>query len=39
MKDKIAKADAEDTATGKREGVHTAASRASEAKEDFVWEE
>ena len=39
VKKTIAKADAEDTATGKREGVHTAASRASETKEDFVWEE
>lgn len=39
VKKTIAKADAEDTATGKREGVHTAASRASEAKEDFIWEE
>ena len=35
----IASASAEDTATGKREGVSTASSRASEAKEDFVWEE
>lgn len=39
VKRSIAKADAEDTATGKREGVSTASSRASEAKEDFVWEE
>lgn len=39
VKRNISKADAEDTATGKREGVFTAASRASEAKEDFVWEE
>ena len=39
VKKTIAKADAEDTATGKREGVHTAASRASEAKADYVWEE
>ena len=39
VKRTIAKADAEDTATGKREGVHTAASRASEAKDDWVWEE
>ena len=39
VKKTIAKADAEDTATGKREGVHTAASRASEAKDDFEWEE
>ena len=35
----IAKANAEDTANGKREGVSTASSRASEAKEDFAWEE
>lgn len=35
----IAKASAEDSATGKREGVSTASSRASEAKEDFAWEE
>ena len=35
----IANASAEDTATGKREGVSTASSRASEAKEDFIWEE
>lgn len=35
----IANADANDTATGKREGVSTASTRASEAKEDFVWEE
>ena len=39
VKKTIAKADAIDRATGKREGVHTAASRASEAKADFVWEE
>lgn len=39
VKRNIAKADAEDTATGKREGVFTAASRASEAKEDFEWSE
>lgn len=39
VKRSIAKADAEDTATGKREGVSTASSRASEAKEDWVWEE
>ena len=35
----IAKANAEDTANGKREGESTASSRASEAKEDFAWEE
>ncbi len=35
----IAKADAVDSADGKREGVATASSRASEAKEDFAWEE
>lgn len=35
----IANASAEDTATGKREGVSTASSRASEAKEDYIWEE
>ncbi len=39
VKRSIAKANKEDSATGKREGVHTAASRASEAKEDWVWEE
>lgn len=39
VKRSIAKADAEDTATGKREGVSTASSRASEAKEDFEWVE
>lgn len=39
VKKNIAKANKEDTATGKREGVHTAASRASESKDDFVWEE
>ena len=39
VKKTIAKADKEDTATGKREGVSTASSRASEAKEDYVWEE
>lgn len=33
----IAKANADDTATGKREGVSTASSRASEAKEDYEW--
>ena len=35
----IAKATAVDNATGKREGVATASARASEAKEDLVWEE
>lgn len=35
----IAKADALDNATGAREGVATASARASEAKEDLVWEE
>ncbi len=35
----IAKATAVDNATGKREGVSTASARASEAKEDLVWEE
>ena len=35
----IANASAEDTATGKREGVSTASTRASEAKEDYVWSE
>ncbi len=35
----IAKADAEDTADGKSKGVATASSRASEAKEDFTWDE
>lgn len=39
VKKTIAKADAIDSADGKREGVSTASSRASEAKEDFVWEE
>ena len=39
VKRSIAKAEAEDTATGKREGVSTASSRASEAKEDFEWVE
>ena len=39
VKRTIAKADKNDTATGKREGVHTAASRASEAKSDWIWEE
>ena len=38
-KQSIAKADAVDSADGKREGVATASSRASEAKEDFTWEE
>ncbi len=38
-KQSIAKADAVDSATGSREGVATASSRASEAKEDFAWEE
>ena len=36
---KIASAVAEDTATGTRKAVVTAASRASEAKEDFEWDE
>lgn len=35
----IAKADFSDNATGTRPGVATAASRASEAKEDFDWAE
>lgn len=35
----ITKADAEDSATGKREGVSTASSRASAAKEDYEWSE
>jgi hypothetical protein len=35
----ISKANKEDTANGKREGVSTASSRASEAKEDFIWDE
>jgi hypothetical protein len=39
VKKNIAKADKDDNATGKREGVFTAASRASEAKEDFEWSE
>lgn len=39
VKKNIAKADKDDSATGRREGVHTAASRASEAKDDFVWSE
>ena len=38
-KQSIAKADAVDSADGSREGVSTASSRASEAKEDFTWEE
>lgn len=38
-KQNIAKADAVDSADGKREGVATASSRASEAKEDFTWDE
>ena len=38
-KQNIAKADAVDSADGKREGVATASSRASEAKEDFSWDE
>ena len=38
-KQTIAKADFADNATGKREGVATASSRASEAKEDFEWDE
>lgn len=38
-KQSIAKADAVDSADGKREGVATASSRASEAKEDFTWDE
>ena len=39
QKKSIAKADAVDRADGKREGVATASSRASEAKEDFTWDE
>lgn len=39
IKKNIAKADKEDTATGTREGVSTASSRASESKEDFIWSE
>ena len=35
----IAKADAVDDADGKSKGVATASSRASEAKEDFTWDE
>ena len=38
-KQTIAKADFEDNATGAREGVATASTRASEAKEDFAWDE
>lgn len=38
-KQSIAKANAVDSADGIREGVATASSRASEAKEDFTWEE
>ena len=38
-KQSIAKADAVDSADGSREGVSTASSRASEAKEDFTWDE
>ena len=38
-KQSIAKADAVDSADGKREGVSTASSRASEAKADFAWDE
>jgi len=38
-KQTIAKSDAIDYAIGVREGVSTASSRASEAKEDFQWEE
>ena len=39
QKKSIAKADAVDSADGKREGVATASSRASEAKEDFTCDE
>ena len=35
----IAKADAVDSADGSREGVSTASSRASDAKEDYTWAE
>ena len=35
----VTKADAEDTADGKREGVATASSRASDAKADYTWDE
>ena len=38
-KQSIAKADAVDSADGKREGVSTASSRASEAKADYSWDE
>lgn len=38
-KQTIAKSDATDYATGAREGVATASSRASEAKEDYAWDE
>ncbi|MBO4532711.1 MAG: hypothetical protein J5726_03340 [Treponema sp.] len=38
-KQSIAKADDVDDATGKREGVATASSRASEAKADYAWDE
>ena len=38
-KQSIAKADAQDTADGSRQGVATASSRASDAKEDFTWDE
>ncbi len=38
-KQSIAKADAVDSADGVKEGVATASSRASEAKEDFTWDE
>ncbi len=38
-KQSIAKADAVDDADGKSKGVATASARASEAKEDFTWDE
>ena len=38
-KQTIAKSDAVDCAFGVREGVATASARASEAKEDFTWDE
>ena len=38
-KQSIAKADAVDSADGTRQGVATASSRASDAKEDFTWDE
>ncbi len=38
-KQTIAKSDATDYAIGAREGVATASSRASEAKEDYAWDE